>query len=170
MFGLFAWFPHLTLHPPEFVWYYGKGSSKWPPSNSCPVVHTQQPVALFQGLFLIFPPRSSPAGLGPGGGHPGLSVGRTGFLDSASFKAGDALYLQRSSPRVSSSWGFDLEMGAKSWSPVQVGPGPLHLPAASTWTLGASPWAQLEKFRPIVGVATCLKNPRATCLHFSAFI
>ena len=37
------------------------------------VVHTQQPVALFQGLFLIFPPPSSPAGLGPGGGHPGLS-------------------------------------------------------------------------------------------------
>lgn len=51
-----------------------------------------------------------------------------------------------------------------------MGPGHLHLPAAPTGTLGSSPWAQLEKLQSIVGVATCLKNLRATCLRFSAFI
>ena len=73
MFGVFPWFPHLTLVPLNLFDTMGRRALSRSPSNDCSIGHTQQPFALFQGLFLTLPPQSSLAGVGPGEGHPRLS-------------------------------------------------------------------------------------------------
>lgn len=166
MFGVFAWFPHLTLRPPEFVWYYGKGSSESTPLQwlpRCP--HTAAPCCLSGPLSNPSSP-ILPCWSGARGRAPQAQWGGLVSLTQPLLR----LCIYRGLPRVSLSWGFDLQTGAKSWNPVQVGPGHPHLPVASTELLGSSPRAQLEKFQSSVGVATCLKNPGARCFRFDTFI